>query len=86
MNVVDGAKLTSLKEGAFSLLASLAFPSATPGALRICCHYMNVLFVVDDITDDEDGARARATCISLLRALEDPDYDDRSAPYQMMKE
>ena len=59
MDVVDGVKLASLEEGAFSLLASLVFPSATPEALRICCDYMNVLFVVDDITDDQDGARAR---------------------------
>ena len=61
------------------LLCSHAYPYAGHDELRTCCDFVNLLFVVDAVSDDQDGIGARATGEVFLNSMRYPDWDDGSA-------
>lgn len=68
------------------LLCSWAYPYATPEQLRLCCDFTSLLFVVDEISDDQNGNGAAATGYTLLDALRDGSFDDGSKLCKMTQE
>lgn len=68
------------------LLASWAYPRATPDQLRICCDLISLLFIVDDVSDDQTGEGAASTGSTLLDALRDETFDNGTTLCKMTQE
>jgi hypothetical protein len=47
---------------------------------------VNILFVIDEISDDQNGHDARLTGETFLKAMHDPEWDDHSILSQITKE
>ncbi|TBU32549.1 terpenoid synthase [Dichomitus squalens] len=81
-----GKKLAYFLSGSNELLVSYTYPYAGYDQFRTCCDFVNLLFVVDEVSDDQDGRGARATGQIFLNAMRYPDWDDGSALAQMTRE
>lgn len=68
------------------LLVSFAYPDFGEEEFRTCCHYLNVLFVLDEISDGQNGAGAQKTGDIFLNVLRDPTWDDGSKLAHMTRE
>lgn len=51
------------------LLCAYTYPYAGCEELRIVCDFVNLLFVVDEVSDDQDGLNARVTADTYLTAM-----------------
>ncbi|KZV98043.1 terpenoid synthase [Exidia glandulosa HHB12029] len=86
-NVMNPRKLAAVfGQGDFERLASRCFPYAGFDELRTLCDFANLLFVIDEFTDGQDGAGARHTANTCLSALRDPSWDDGSALAKITQE
>lgn len=84
--IVSDRKRAFFLQGGSELLCAHAYPYAGYEQLRTCCDLVNILFTVDEISDEQNGKDASATGSILLNALRDPDFDDGSALAKMVKE
>lgn len=73
-------------QGENELLASYAYPYAGPEQVRGCCDFINLLFVLDEISDEQNGKDAIQTGLVAYRAMSDPDFDDGSVLCTMTKQ
>lgn len=64
--------------GSNELLASLTYPQAGYDTFRTCCDFLNLLFVIDEISDDQSGEGARLTGKVFLNAIRDSECTDGS--------
>ncbi|KAI0833261.1 terpenoid synthase [Trametes gibbosa] len=85
-NIFDERKLVFLLQGSSELLVSHAYPYAPYEQFRTCCDFVNLLFVVDEVSDDQNGKDARHTGEVFLNAMRYPDWDDGSALAKMTRE
>jgi hypothetical protein len=53
--------------------------------LKVYCQ-VNLLFVVDEVSDDQNGKDARATGRVFVNAMKYPDWDDGSVLAKITKE
>ncbi|KAH9925105.1 isoprenoid synthase domain-containing protein [Fomitopsis serialis] len=67
----------------YELLVSYVIPNADHEHLRMCCDFVNLLFVIDEVSDEQDSAGARRTGDVFLNALRTPGSDDGSALAKM---
>ncbi|KAI0660148.1 terpenoid synthase [Cubamyces menziesii] len=63
---------TAFNKCNFGLLASLAYPSATPEQLRAGCDLMNLFFVLDELSDAGDESQARALANTIMDGIRNP--------------
>lgn len=70
----------------YELLASRAYPYAGEEEFRTCCDFLNLLFAIDDISDEQNGREARRTGETFLKVLQDPSWDDGSKLAQITRE
>ena len=68
------------------LLSARAFPYASEERFRTCCDCLNLLWMIDEISDDQDGIGARETGDVFINCLKDPGYKDNSPLAQLAKE
>ena len=68
------------------LLAAWTYPYADAEKLRTCCDFLNITFVVDEVSDRQDGKDAEATAATVLNAMKDDAYDDGTVLCKMVKE
>ncbi|EIW84218.1 terpenoid synthase [Coniophora puteana RWD-64-598 SS2] len=80
------SKRAEFVQGCNELLCSRVWPYAGREEFRTCCDFVNLLFVLDELSDDMGGADARSTCDSFIRVLNDPDAPDTSLIAQMTRE
>ncbi len=85
-HLFQGQKLALFNEGSNELLASHTNPYAQYYQFRTCCDFINVLFVIDEVSDDQDGKGARHTGKVFLSAMRYADWDDGSALAKMTRE
>ncbi|THV01906.1 terpenoid synthase [Dendrothele bispora CBS 962.96] len=85
-NFFTDSKRASFVQGYNELLVSHTYPHADYDQFRTCCDFVNLLFVIDEISDDQNGHDARATGQIFLDAMRDPDNQDRSPLSRMIKE
>ena len=85
-NALKGKKLEFFKEGGSELLCAWAYPYAGYEELRTCCDFVNLLFTIDEISDDQSGRDATVTGLSVLNAMKDDSYDDGTTLCAMTKE
>ncbi|KIJ66678.1 hypothetical protein HYDPIDRAFT_85207 [Hydnomerulius pinastri MD-312] len=65
------------------LLCSRVYPYAAYEEFRTCCDFVNLLFVIDDLSDDMDGEDARDACDTFYQCMLDPEFKDSSALAKM---
>ncbi|KAJ3553938.1 hypothetical protein NM688_g3357 [Phlebia brevispora] len=85
-NLFTDRKRAWFIQGSNELLVSHTYPYADFDQFRTCCDFVNLLFVVDEVSDEQDGKDARSTGNVYLNAMRDPDWDDGSALAKMTKE
>ena len=68
------------------LLCGYAYSYADHDGLRTAMDFVNLLYVYDDIGDDQGGQEASETGAVLLNALRDPHWHDGSQLAQMAHE
>ena len=85
-NVFHGEKLAFLLNGSSELLVSHTYPYAEYEQFRTACDFVNLLFVVDEVSDDQNGKDARQTGMVFLNVMRDPSWDDGSKLAQMTRE
>ncbi|KAJ8473180.1 hypothetical protein ONZ51_g8039 [Trametes cubensis] len=85
-NTLSERKLAFLLQGSSELLVSHAYPYAPYEQFRACCDFVNLLFVVDEVSDDQNGCDARRTGEVFSHVMRYPDWDDGSALAKMTQE
>ncbi|EPQ55293.1 terpenoid synthase [Gloeophyllum trabeum ATCC 11539] len=68
------------------LLASRAYPRADYDRLRTCLDFINLLFVVDEISDEQSGEDALKTGLIVIKTMQDPSYADDSQVAKITRE
>ena len=85
-NIFHGEKLTFFLTGSNELLVSHTYPYAEYEQFRTACDFVNLLFVVDEVSDDQNGKDARKTGMVYLNVMRDPGWDDGSKLAQITRE
>ena len=84
--VFNDEKRAEFIAGSNELLVSHAYPFAPYEQFRVCCDFINTLFVVDEISDEQNGEDALSTGMIYLNVLKDPSWDDGSKLAQITRE
>ena len=84
--VFSDEKRAEFIAGSNELLVSHAYPFASYERFRVCCDFINTLFVVDEISDVQNGTDALTTGMIYLNILKDPTWDDGSKLAQISRE
>ncbi|KAJ2922852.1 hypothetical protein H1R20_g14238, partial [Candolleomyces eurysporus] len=77
-NIFTDRKRAFFIQGSNELLCSHVYAYADYEQFRTTCDFVNLLFVIDEISDDQSGAGARATGRTYVEAMKDPEWDDGS--------
>ncbi|GJE85112.1 terpenoid synthase [Phanerochaete sordida] len=85
-NPLEGKLLQIFKKCGGELLCAWVFPYAGLQQLRTACDLINLLFMIDTISDEQNGRDALATGMQFYNALKDDSYDDGSVLCKMTKE
>ncbi|KAF8802538.1 terpenoid synthase [Phlegmacium glaucopus] len=73
-------------QGSNELLCSHVYPYAGHEQFRATCDFVNLLFVVDEVSDDQNGMDARTTGHVFVNAIKYPEWDDGSILARITKE
>ena len=84
--VFNDKKRAEFIAGSNELLVSHSYPFAPYERFRVCCDFINTLFVVDEISDEQNGEDALSTGMIYLNVLKDPSWDDGSKLAQITRE
>ena len=85
-DVFTDRKRAFFVQGCNELLVSYTYPYAGQEQFRTCCDFVNLLFVVDEVSDEQSGADARRTGEIFLNVIRDPLWDDGSKMAKMTRE
>ena len=85
-NVFLDAKRAAFTQGVGELLCAHAYPYADRERLRTLCDFIGMLFVIDEISDDQDEVGARKTGSALYEVMKNIEYDDGTTLCKMSKE
>ncbi|KAF9000618.1 isoprenoid synthase domain-containing protein [Cyathus striatus] len=85
-NVFTDRKRAFFVQGSNELLCSHVYSYAGYEQFRTCCDFVNLLFVVDEVSDDQDGKGARATGKTYAQAMKDKHWDDGSLLCKITKD
>ncbi|KAH6909048.1 isoprenoid synthase domain-containing protein [Coprinopsis sp. MPI-PUGE-AT-0042] len=77
-NIFTDRKRAFFIQGSNELLCSHVYCYAGYEQFRTCCDFVNLLFVLDEISDDQNGQDARSTGRVFVEAMKDADWDDGS--------
>ncbi|KAF9266511.1 terpenoid synthase [Marasmius fiardii PR-910] len=73
-------------QGCNELLVAHTYPYAPYEEFRTCCDFVNLLFVVDEISDEQNGKDAAATGNVFLEAMRNPGYRNPCKLSQITKD
>ena len=73
-------------QGQSELLSSHCYPYAGYEEFRTCCDLINLLFVIDELSDEQDYGDARQTGDIFLHVMQDPTWSDGSKLARMTAE
>ncbi|KAI0030533.1 terpenoid synthase [Vararia minispora EC-137] len=77
-HVFSDRRAAFFSQGQSELLVSHAYVFAEYDEFRTICDFINLLFVLDEISDYQNAGDARATGEPFLRVLRDPEWSDGS--------
>ncbi|KAI0325771.1 terpenoid synthase [Cubamyces sp. BRFM 1775] len=84
--VLTEKQRVSYIDAASQLLAAHTYPYADEERFRGICDFMCILFMCDEITDDQNGEGAQKSGVTLYNAMKSLDYDDGSALCKLVHE
>ncbi|KAI9000521.1 terpenoid synthase [Trametes punicea] len=84
--VLSDKKRAFFLQGGSELLCAHAYPYADYERFRTTCDFVNLLFTVDEISDDQNGKDAYNTGLIFYNAMSNLDYDDGTTLCKMTKE
>jgi len=84
--LVPDRKHAAFLQTGSELLCAYVYSYTGCEQLRTCCDFVNILFVVDEISDDQNGKDAYSTGSIFLNAMRDAQWDDGSALAKITKE
>jgi hypothetical protein len=73
-------------QGQSELLCSHCYPYAGYEEFRTCCDLVNLLFVIDELSDEQSHGDVRHTGDIFLQAMRDPTWTDGSKLARMTLE
>nr|UPX76565.1 putative 1,10 3RNPP carbon cyclization sesquiterpene synthase 147 [Hypholoma fasciculare] len=85
-NVFADRKRADFIQGQNELLCSYAYAFAGHEQFRTTCDFVNLLFVVDEVSDDQTGQDARKTGQVYVNATKYVDWDDGSKLSKITKD
>jgi len=85
-DVFTDRKRAFFVQGSNELLCSHVYNYTGQHQLRIACDFVNLLFVTDEVSDDQNGMDARRTGQILVNALKHPEWDDGSKIARITKD
>lgn len=85
-DVFTDRKRAFFVQGCNELLVSRTYPYAGYEQFRTCCDFVNLLFVIDEISDDQNGKDAKKTGETYLNVMRNPNCDDQSILANMTRE
>ncbi|KAF5359538.1 hypothetical protein D9756_003313 [Leucocoprinus leucothites] len=85
-HIFSNRKHADFVQGLNELLCSHVYCYAGYEQFRTTCDFVNVLFVVDEISDEQSGKDASNTCFSFVEAMRNPDSDDDSVVAKITKD
>lgn len=87
-NVFTSEKRAFFIQGNNELLVSHTYPYAAYEEFRTCCDFVNLLFVIDEVSDEQNGIDARATGMVYLNVMRDAQGmpEDNSKLAEMTRE
>ncbi|KAH9958616.1 terpenoid synthase [Russula dissimulans] len=85
-NIFTDRKRAFFIQGYNELLVSHTYPHAGYEEFRTICDFVNLLFVVDEVSDDQNGTDARKTGEVYLNAMRYPGWTDGSPLAKMTGE
>ena len=86
VDIIPPHKRAFFEQRGGELLSGYAYHYADPESLRAIMDFINLLFVYDDIGDDQNGKEAHKTGLILLNAFREPGGNDGSPLVQMVHE
>lgn len=85
-NILSGKRDPIASCGYNELLCSRVYPYANYKEFRACCDFINLLYVIDDLTDEMNGEDAADACDMSYQSMVDPGFDDVSPIARMTRE
>lgn len=85
-NVLSDKKRAFFLQGGSELLCAHAYPYASYERFRTTCDFVNLLFTVDEISDDQNGKGAYETGLTFYNSMRNPTYEDGTVLCKMTKE
>ncbi|CCL98795.1 uncharacterized protein FIBRA_00800 [Fibroporia radiculosa] len=83
--VLPDRKRTFFLQKSGELLCAYVYCYATYERLRTACDFINILFIFDELSDDQNGKDAYSAGRTFLSALRDPSWDDGSILAKIVK-
>ncbi|KAF9484331.1 terpenoid synthase [Pholiota conissans] len=85
-NVFTDRKRADFIQGQNELLCSYVYSYARYEQFRTTCDFVNLLFIVDEVSDDQNGVEARKTGQVFAQAMKYPEWNDGSKLAKITKE
>ena len=79
-------RLAFFEERGSELLCAWVFPYTGPEELRTCCDFINLTYIIDEVSDRQGGKAAKSMAAIVSNAMQDDAYDDGSVLCKMTKE
>ncbi|VDB89814.1 unnamed protein product [Peniophora sp. CBMAI 1063] len=86
MHIFNDQERASFALGCCELLVANTYPKVPFAEFRTVCDFVNLLFVLDEVSDKQSGVDARKTGDVFVKALREPEWDDGSDVSRMTKE
>ncbi|KAG1882204.1 isoprenoid synthase domain-containing protein [Suillus subluteus] len=77
-NVFNDKQNAIMEQSQSELLCALAYPYAGREGFRTTCDFLNLLFVLDHLSDDMNSKDANGTCEAFYQVMADPDFKHES--------
>ncbi|KAI0325770.1 terpenoid synthase [Cubamyces sp. BRFM 1775] len=76
--ILSDTKRAFFLQGGSEILCAHAYPYADEERFRGTCDFVNLLFILDEISDDQNSKDASGTGSTFYNTLGNPEYDDGS--------
>jgi hypothetical protein len=77
-NVYNEKQHSIMEKSQSEVLCALTYPYAGREGFRTTCDFLNLLFVLDLLSDEMNGKDANGACEILYEVMADPDFEHES--------
>jgi len=73
-NILNDKHIAIMEKSQTSLISALTYPYAGREDFRMICDFINLLFILDHLSDDMHGKDARGACEVFYQVMANPDF------------